>query len=117
MSAIQDLSRVTNHLHTMLHGELPAEEKRDEFIAQVDQLLQVRDMLMKKLQPPFSPEETTLGRDVAKKSTEISGRLDIFYKAMKKEWSQIQHSKKTVKAYGVSNASIAADGMYYDKRN
>ncbi|WP_096156611.1 hypothetical protein [Bacillus sp. FJAT-45066] len=117
MSALQDLSKVTNHLHTMLHEGLPPEEKRDEFIAKVDQLLQVRDVLMKKLQPPFLPEETALGRDVAKKSEQISGRLDHFYKNMKQEWSQIQHSKKTVKAYGVTNASLSADGMYYDKRN
>jgi hypothetical protein len=100
-----------------LENELPAEEQRDTYIAEIDKAFQIRDALLKKLSPPFSESEMVLGRMVADKSQRITPKLEAFQKQMKQEWSLIQQSKKTVKAYGQAYAGVSIDGMYYDKRN
>lgn len=117
MPVVEDLDRVTNHLLVLLEGELPADDKRDAFIEEIDKVLQIRDSLLPKLAPPFTEEEMALGKKVAIASELIPSKLEAYQKQMKQEWSHIQQSKKTVKAYGQTFAGISIDGMYYDKRN
>ncbi|MGD6831709.1 hypothetical protein ACQCT5_06075 [Sutcliffiella halmapala] len=117
MTVVEDLDKVTTHLLALLENELPAEEQRDTYIAEIDKGLQIRDVLLKKLSPPFSEIEMALGRSVADKSQQITPKLEMFQKQLKQEWGQIQQSKKTAKAYGQAYAGISIDGMYYDKRN
>ncbi|WP_223701312.1 hypothetical protein [Sutcliffiella deserti] len=117
MPVVADLERVTNHLLALLNSELPAEEKRDTFIEEIDKVLQIRDSLLSKLSPPFSEDEMELGKKVAVASQAISGKLEAYQRKMKQEWSHIQQSKKTAKAYGQAYAGVSVDGMYYDKRN
>lgn len=117
MTIVEDLDKVTTHLLALLENELPAEEQRDTYIAEIDKALQVRETLLKKLSPPFSESELILGRIVADKSQRITPKLEAFQKQLKQEWGQIQQSKKTAKAYGQAYAGVSIDGMYYDKRN
>ncbi|WP_417898906.1 hypothetical protein ABN702_00305 [Bacillus haimaensis] len=117
MTVVEDLDKVTTHLLALLENDLPAEEQRDTYIAEIDKALQIRDVLLKKLASPFSESEMALGRRVADKSQRITPMLESFQKQMKQEWSHLQQSKKTVKAYGQAYAGVSIDGMYYDKRN
>ncbi|MGM0837649.1 MAG: hypothetical protein ACQEV7_15940 [Bacillota bacterium] len=117
MTVVEDLDKVTTHLLALLENDLPAEEQRDTYIAEIDKALEIRDVLLKKLAPPFSESEMALGRMVADKSQRITPMLETFQKQMKQEWSHIQQSKKTAKAYGQAYAGVSIDGMYYDKRN
>jgi hypothetical protein len=117
MTVVEDLDKVTTHLLALLENELPAEGRRDTYIAEIDKALQIRDELLKKLSPPFSESEIALGRMVADKSQRITPMLEAFQKQLKQEWRQIQQSKKTAKAYGQAYAGVSIDGMYYDKRN
>lgn len=117
MAIVEDLDKATTHLLALLENELPAEEHRDTYIAEIDKALEIRDALLKKLSPPFSDSELALGRRVADKSQQVTPKLERYLKQMKQEWSHIQQSKKTVKAYGQAYAGVSIDGMYYDKRN
>ncbi|MFE7060626.1 hypothetical protein ACFVAD_00575 [Sutcliffiella sp. NPDC057660] len=117
MKVIENLDKVTTHLLALLENDLPAEEQRDTYIAEIDKALEIRDALLQKLSPPFSESELALGRMVADKSQQITPKLEAFQKQLKQEWGQIQQSKKTAKAYGQAYAGISIDGMYYDKRN
>lgn len=117
MTVVEDLDKVTTHLLALLENDLPAEEQRDTYLAEIDKALQIRDVLLKKLSPPYSEGEMELGRRVADKSQRITPMLERFQKQMKQEWSHIQQSKKTAKAYGQAYAGVSIDGMYYDKRN
>ncbi|MBM7618356.1 hypothetical protein JOC95_000198 [Bacillus tianshenii] len=117
MTVVEDLDKVTSHLLALLEKDLPAEEERDTYIAEIDKALQVREALLKKLSPPFTDSEQALGRKVADKSQRITPKLEAFQKQLKQEWGQIQQSKKTAKAYGQAYAGVSIDGMYYDKRN
>ncbi|WP_078378908.1 hypothetical protein [Sutcliffiella halmapala] len=117
MAVVEDLHRVTTHLLTMLEEEFPAEDKRDPFIEEVEKLLQIRESLLQRLAPPFTEAEIELGKKVAQASQLIPVKLEAFQKQLKQEWSHMQHSKKTAKAYEKAYAGVSIDGMYYDKRN
>jgi hypothetical protein len=117
MNIIENLDKVTTHLLTLLESPLPAEDKRDYFIEEIDKALQIRDSLLERLAPPFTEEEMAIGKRVAVSSQHIPEKLEAYQKQMKQEWAQIQQSKKTVRAYGQAYTAPTADGMYYDKRN
>ncbi|CAG9621442.1 hypothetical protein [Sutcliffiella rhizosphaerae] len=117
MTIVESLDKITSHLIALLESPLPAEEKRDSFMEEIDQVLQAREELIAKLSPPFSDIEMVIGKKVALASQEIPTKLEAFQRQIKQEWGQLQQSKKTVKAYENPYNAPTADGMYYDKRN
>ncbi|MFC0561258.1 hypothetical protein [Halalkalibacter alkalisediminis] len=82
------IDRVIDHLLTYLNKGLPLEDKRDEFIEQIEKLLLVHETLMDKLAPPFSAVEIEVGKKVAKKS-EIVAHLNAYQQLMKEEFGLI----------------------------
>ncbi|QFT90638.1 Flagellar protein FliT [Bacillus sp. THAF10] len=118
MGVVKNLEKVTIHLLTLLERPLPSEdEKRESFIEEIDKVLELRDQLISTLSPPFSEEEMMIGKKIALASQSIPSKLEAYQKQLKKEWGQVQQSRKSVRAYGKPYNAPTADGMYYDKRN
>lgn len=93
-----------------------SEEKRDEVIAKINQLLDVRDQLQKTMQAPFTEEEKDLGKELMDLETVLQKRLVEYTKNIRQEISVSQAKKSNMKNYVNPYQNLAKDGAYYDTK-
>ncbi|WP_040287075.1 hypothetical protein [Sporosarcina koreensis] len=101
----------------LLALSLPAEsEQRDEVIAEIETILDLRDRLLPDIQPPFSAEEEVFGRDVLAAEPAVAAKLEQCMSLIRKDLSASQTKKDGVRSYVNPYSKVARDGTFYDTK-
>lgn len=106
--------RATENLLVLM--EEKDEEKRDEIIEKVDQLLTVRDQLQTEMAPPFTKEEEAFGKELIELETVLQTRLKTYTENIRREITVSQSKKSNMKSYVNPYQNIMRDGAYYDTK-
>ncbi|WP_342534746.1 flagellar protein FliT [Lysinibacillus sp. FSL K6-0057] len=119
MQPIEQLLQVSANLYKIL-GEIPAGEERDEYINQINDLLNKRGQIMEVLkQENFQfNQENRIHLTLFELDNGIKERLAAVMEAVKQDMANLQKTKKSEQQYfnPYSNVRVM-DGMYYDKKN
>ena len=112
MKSIQAFQNVTNELIELLQQE---KSDRDERIEKIQSLLNQREELLKSIQPPFSPQEKELGKQLVEQDQlvkQLMGKQKIdIMQDMKSARMKKQSNQKYTNPY----ESIGVDGVFFDK--
>lgn len=92
------------------------EEKRDAIIAQIEELLNQRDVLQPSIQEPFTEEEKTFGQALLSLEKILQAKLKVYMKDISIDISDQQKKKVSVHAYMDPYNQVFRDGTFYDKK-
>ncbi|WHX40214.1 flagellar protein FliT [Mesobacillus sp. AQ2] len=113
MSSIKQFYKLTTELIQFLEK---SEEERDEKITHVEDLLNQREYIMKDINPPYTTEETELGKEIVKLNTKLARLLQDEKASVQKDIKDLQIKKNSNTRYVNPYQSLSTDGMFYDKR-
>ncbi|WP_078414310.1 hypothetical protein [Priestia abyssalis] len=115
MSAVQQVYGITKELYELALSS-PSSEERDFYIEKIEELLEKRQKLLPQVQPPFSPEEQKLGREIVQMNQVIDEQL----KGQKEEISidirKLKQKQQKTNKYTNPYENLSFDGTFYDKR-
>jgi flagellar protein FliT len=115
VSVVSGLFTVTKELHELLHQPI-SKEQRDETIEAIHRLLDERDSLIEKLQPPYSEEEQELGMKMVSLNEAIHVKLKHLKQQIQQDLMVIKQKKTANQNYMNPYQPLSIDGMFYDKR-
>ena len=113
MSAVKEFHEATIELIQILqksHGE------RDEKISRVEELLDRREVLMKGIVPPYTPEKAVLGKKIVQLNARLEQLLKTEKISIQKDIKNLQSKKESNTKYVNPYQNLSTDGMFYDKR-
>ena len=119
MQFIDQLLQVSANLFKIL-GEIPNGEERDEYIDNINSMLDQRGTIIEDLiQEGFRfDEQNRIHRTLLELDNGIKERLDAVMSAVKQAMANLQKTKKSEKQYFNPYSDVRVmDGMYYDKKN
>ena len=96
--------------------QIEEEEKRDLVIEQVELSLAKREELQSFIQQPFTEEEIEFGKKLILADQQLNKKLNIYMSAIKKDLSNTQVKKGTMRNYVNPYDKVARDGTYYDTK-
>ena len=114
----QALLQISAKLYDKL-TTVPEESGREEFIEEIQVLLDQRGQVIKELSQSgfFYNAEDKTHRTLFELDKGIRKRLDLVMISIKTDMKELQTSKKSEQQYTNPYASVQAmDGMYYDKK-
>ncbi|WP_203363254.1 flagellar protein FliT [Bacillus sp. REN10] len=114
MSTVQAMYDVTEQLYQLVDKPLA---DRDELIARVEELLQQRQVLLSRLQPPFNEVEQQLGQQIVQWNVTIDAFLNKLQEDIQKDMNGLKKKKHSMGKYTNPYASTQTDGVFYDKKN
>ncbi|MFJ8257674.1 flagellar protein FliT [Peribacillus asahii] len=114
MEAIQTFYDKTVLLIALLKKE---NMDRDARIEQVQVLLNEREGLLESIQPPFTEEETRLGKQLVVLDEQVLPLLNQHKVDIQKDLKQLAVKKESNKKYVDPYSMEPVDGVFYDKRN
>jgi flagellar protein FliT len=91
--------------------------EREEFIDQVEALLNEREEVLKEIQPPFSLEEIKIGLQIVQWNKVIDSFLIKAKSSIMDDIQEVKIKKNTVQKYVNPYQALQGDGVYYDKKN
>ncbi|GKV67534.1 hypothetical protein NCCP2716_00320 [Sporosarcina sp. NCCP-2716] len=91
-------------------------EQRDTAIAAIESILDERDRLQPAIQPPFSAEEETFGRELTALEPKVAAKLEQYMALVRKDLSVSQTKKDGVRNYVNPYSKVARDGTFYDTK-
>lgn len=112
---VQDCYELTKKLIDLLKNV--NEENRDEVIANVEDMLEQREMILQQLNPPFSNEEQQMGEQLIKQQAELDQLLQALKSQIQKDMNGLNKKKASVHKYVNPYEALQNDGAFYDKRN
>ncbi len=119
MQLIEQLLQVSANLFKLL-GDIPKGEERDEYIDNINDMLDKRGKIIEDLvQEGFQfDEQNRIHRTLLELDHGIKERLATVMNAVKQDMANLQKTKKSEEQYfnPYSNVRVM-DGMYYDKKN
>ncbi|MCL1699942.1 flagellar protein FliT [Lysinibacillus sp. Bpr_S20] len=119
MQLINQLLQVSANLFKLL-GDIPNGEERDEYIDNINDMLDKRGKFIEDLvQEGFQfDEQNRIHRTLLELDHGIKERLATVMNAVKQDMANLQKTKKSEEQYfnPYSNVRVM-DGMYYDKKN
>lgn len=119
MQLIDQLLQMSANLFKLL-GDTPKGEERDEYIDNINSMLDKRGKIIEDLvQEGFRfDEQNRIHRTLLELDNGIKGRLAAVMSAVKQDMANLQKTKKSEGQYfdPYSNVRVM-DGMYYDKKN
>jgi flagellar protein FliT len=115
VSVVAELFHVTKELYELLH-QPAGKEQRDETIEALQRLLDERDLLIQKLQPPYSEEEQELGMQIVSLNEEIYEKLQELKRQIQFDLKSIKQKKIANRNYMNPYQPLSLDGMFYDKK-
>ena len=113
MAPIQAFQNVTMELIETLQQE---NDDRDEKINKVQSLLNQREELLKLIQPPFSPQEKELGKQLIQLGQQVKllmgkQKIDIM-----QDLKSARMKKQSNQKYTNPYESMGVDGIFFDKQ-
>ncbi|MCM0626394.1 flagellar protein FliT [Lysinibacillus sp. OL1_EC] len=121
MQLVEQLLQVSTNLYKVLDDTLISEE-RDEYIAQIHELLDQRKIIIEMLVQQEGgfrfDKQNRIHCKLLELDNGIKERLEIVINSIKKDLTNLQKAKKNESQYYNPFASVRVmDGMYYDKKN
>ncbi|WP_078543859.1 hypothetical protein [Litchfieldia alkalitelluris] len=114
--SVQSLYHVTLQLVKLLQKQVTKEE-RDEHIEEINQLLDLRDALMKEMKPPYTEAEMILGKEMLAFQENIDLKLKALKVQIQVDLNQLNKTKETNTKYVNPYQSLANDdGMFFDRK-
>lgn len=115
MEAVKMFHELTEQLLAVL--EESSKEKRDETIGLVHELLRQRDEVLANISPPFSAEDTVIGRNTVVLNKRLTRLMDAEKTAIQRDLKQLSMKKESSDKYVNPYQDVMGDGMFYDKKN
>lgn len=115
MDVNQTLFSVTTQL-AELTSEVPSQEKRDEVIEQIFSLLDERDELLPKVQPPNDENERQIMKKIVDLNVQINRSMNIILSDIKKDLSGLNEQKKVHNQYINPYKSLNNLSAFFDKK-
>ena len=116
MSAFEQVYQLSEQLYQLVLKPL-AKDARDERIEQITSLLEKREQLLPKVQPPFTSEEKELFQQIRTWNDVITAKFTELKVQIQQDMIQTKKSKKTSQQYVNPYQNVStSDGMFYDKR-
>ncbi|TXC90985.1 flagellar protein FliT [Metabacillus litoralis] len=116
MNAVQKLYDTSVDLLSLLEKDASS-EGRDQFIQEIESYLQVREEMMKMINPPYTPEQ----KDIGSKLIELNKKINLHLAGLKKEIQvdlrKLNNNKISKKKYQDAYQPDTISGLFYDKRN
>lgn len=112
--ALMEWRTVTDKLLTV--SKDVNEETRDETIAQIEALLDIREKLQLDIVAPFTEEEEAFGKQLVEIEASVQVNLALFTKRIRTDISDSQTKKVHMKSYVNPYSNVARDGTYYDTK-
>lgn len=92
------------------------DDLRDGVIEQVEQLLNKREALQQMIQPPFTDDETILGKELLVLEKELDAKLKLYLNTIRQDIEVQQKKKGSANAYLDPYSKVYRDGTFYDKK-
>lgn len=92
------------------------DDQRDAMISSVEGILDEREQLQPRIQPPFSLEEETFGKELVAQEPKVAVKLESYLTAIRKDLSASQTKKDGVRSYVNPYSKVARDGTFYDTK-
>ena len=92
------------------------EETRDETIARIESLLDIREKLQLEIVAPFTEEEEAFGKKLVELEAGVQVNLTLFTKRIRTDISDSQSKKVHMKSYVNPYSNVARGGTYYDTK-
>ncbi len=92
------------------------EDKRDDTIAEIEKLLEEREQLQSSIQPPFTEEENSFGKNLLENEENLKEKLQLFMKDIRLNISEQQKKKVSINAYMDPYSQVNRDGTFYDTK-
>ncbi|WLV23974.1 flagellar protein FliT [Aciduricibacillus chroicocephali] len=116
MNRLKVIMDVSKKLDELLHSDEHADD-RDILISKATELIEERGVLMAELQPPFTEEETNMGKELIPLNTRIEVRMTELFEELKREMKDLKQQKRSKQQYKNPYRHVASmDGMYVDSK-
>ena len=112
MTAIQAFQNITMELIETLQQE----HDRDEKINKIQSLLNQREELLKTIQPPFSPQEKELGKQLIKLGQQVKQLMGKQKIDIMQDLKSARMKKQSNQKYTNPYESMGVDGIFFDKQ-
>jgi flagellar protein FliT len=116
MSVVHDLYNLTRDFLEEIRKSYQKNE-RDSLILKINKFLAKREILLKEMKGPYTPEEKLLGNQLI----EFDQKLQDIFRSIKLEIQQdflaAKNKKKHTPKYINPYTNVFNEGAYYDKRN
>lgn len=113
MSVLKEFHKATIELIQILQQ---TQTERDQKILQVEALLDRREVLMKEIVPPFTPEEAELGKKIVTMNERLEQLITAEKVSIQKDIKELHVKKVSNTKYVNPYQNLSTDGMFYDKR-
>ncbi|SDO45189.1 hypothetical protein [Alkalicoccus daliensis] len=117
MTNLRELYASTRALYDHLLEDFPKEdEKRDNYIEKVNQLLDQREQLMTSLQPPSTSGEKKVAQEIFRLNKEIQEKLKTNQQRIQTDINQLNQKKNTGRRYENPYDGPTPDGVFFDSK-
>lgn len=118
MKLTEQLLQISANLYKFL-GEIPKGEARDDFIENINAMLDERGLIIESIQQEgFTfDSQNRIHRTLLELDNGIKERLSTVMSLVKQDMANLQKTKKNEEQYFNPYANVRVmDGMYYDKK-
>jgi flagellar protein FliT len=113
MEAIQAFQNVTMELIEALQQD---KHERDESIKKIQILLTQREELLKLIQPPFTPQEKELGKQLIELDQHVKKLMGKQKRDIMQDMKSARMKKQSNQKYTNPYESMGVDGIFFDKQ-
>ncbi|MBM7690894.1 flagellar protein FliT [Peribacillus deserti] len=93
-----------------------SEEKRNEQIAEIERILELRQAILAEITAPFSDEENITGSLLIGLEKQVTEKLSRIKRDIQIDIKKLQSKKEGNQKYVNPYQSLTTDGYFYDKR-
>lgn len=116
MNRLEKLYEITIQLKEILDQEITSNE-RGAVIEQVNKLIDKRSVYLERVTPPFSEEESVIGKKLVLLNEEIQKRMLELFSDLKSEMKQVKKQRKSNMSYTNPYKNVKSpDGMFMDRK-
>lgn len=116
MNRLEKLYQITCQLKELLDQDVTA-KNREEIIQQMTELIDQRGELMKSISPPYTKEESEMGRKVLELNGFIQEKMNALFNELKLEMKQVKQQRQSKQRYVNPYQDVQVmDGMFLDSK-
>lgn len=116
MSSVEEVYRLSREFYEEIILPTPKNE-RDSLILKINEFLAKRASLLKKMESPYSAEETQLGKQIIDYNEKIQEKLTAIKQEIHQDILITKNKKKNAAKYINPYENLINDGIYYDKKS
>lgn len=113
MEPVQEIYNITKELKQLL-DQLPSDEDREEYLSNIDNLIERRGELIKSLPQTLNNEQVEIVRKTVDLYAEVDESMKKFFHDIESDIVKISQKKKLHNRYAPK--PVLVDGMFVDKR-